>query len=159
MRHRPDLITADAVSAGANTGREPSEPEQLAKDLEKLGPTFIKLGQVLSTRADLLPPPYLEALSRLQDDVEPVPLGDVQTTIEEELKVRLSKAFLAFDPQPLASASLGQVHRATLRDGRAVAVKVQRPGIMDQALADLTVLDEIASRYSSSSRSTTRDHS
>ena len=91
-----------------------------------------------------MPPPYLEALSRLQDDVEPVPLADVQETIEDDLGVRISKAFLTFDSEPLASASLGQVHRATLRDGRAVAVKVQRPGIMEQALADLTVLDEIA---------------
>ena len=88
--------------------------------------------------------PYLDALSRLQDDVEPVPLADVQKTIEDDLNVRVSKAFLSFDPEPLACASLGQVHRATLRDGRTVAVKVQRPGIIEQALADLTVLDEIA---------------
>ena len=75
---------------------------------------------------------YLEALGRLQDDVEPVALADVQNTIEDDLRVRLSKAFLTFDPEPLASASLGQVHRATLRDGRPVAVKVQRPGIVEQ---------------------------
>ena len=143
MKHRPDLIGADNSSATRNTD-EPSEPERLAKDLEKLGPTFIKLGQVLSTRADLLPPSYLEALSRLQDDVEPVPLAEIQKTIDEDLNIRVSKAFLTFDPEPLASASLGQVHRATLRDGRAVAVKVQRPGIMEQALSDLTVLEEIA---------------
>src|SRR5688572_13336307 len=143
MKHRPDLIDADNSSAAKKTDG-PSEPERLAKDLEKLGPTFIKLGQVLSTRADLLPPSYLEALSRLQDDVEPVPLAEIQKTIEEDLNVRVSKAFLTFDAEPLASASLGQVHRATLRDGRAVAVKVQRPGIMEQVLSDLTVLDEIA---------------
>src|SRR5688572_10505460 len=142
MKHRPDLIDADNSSAAKKTDG-PSEPERLAKDLEKLGPTFIKLGQVLSTRADLLPPAYLEALSRLQDDVVPVPLADIQKTIEDDLKVRLSKAFGSFDEEPLASASLGQVHRATLRDGRAVAVKVQRPAIMEQVLADLDVLDEI----------------
>ena len=144
MKHRPDLITTSSGTAGPSTANESPDPERLAKDLEKLGPTFVKLGQVLSTRADLLPPPYLEALSRLQDHVEPVPLADVQETIEADLGVRISRAFLTFDSEPLACASLGQVHRATLRDGRAVAVKVQRPGIMEQALADLTVLDEIA---------------
>src|SRR5688572_33143709 len=91
MKHRPDLIDADDSSAAKKTDG-PSEPERLAKDLEKLGPTFIKLGQVLSTRADLLPPSYLEALSRLQDDVAPVPLAEVQQTIEDDLKVRMSKA-------------------------------------------------------------------
>ena len=144
LKHRPDLITTtDPGTAAPDTASETVEAEKLAKDLEKLGPTFVKLGQVLSTRADLLPPAYLEALSRLQDAVEPVPLADIQKTIEDELNVRLSKAFATFDDQPLASASLGQVHRATLRDGRAVAVKVQRPGIMDQVLGDLAVLDEI----------------
>ena len=91
-----------------------------------------------------MPPSYLDALSRLQDDVDPVPLAEIQKTIEDDLNVRLSKAFLTFDEEPLASASLGQVHRATLRDGRPVAVKIQRPGILEQVLADLTVLDEIA---------------
>jgi ubiquinone biosynthesis protein len=144
LKRRPDLITPDADTGGANTDAESAEAARLAKDLEKLGPTFVKLGQVLSTRADLLPPSYLDALSRLQDDIEPVPLAEVQKTIEDDLNVRISKAFLTFDEEPLASASLGQVHRATLRDGRPVAVKVQRPGILDQVLADLTVLDEIA---------------
>jgi predicted unusual protein kinase regulating ubiquinone biosynthesis (AarF/ABC1/UbiB family) len=144
LKRRPDLITPDVDTGGAGTTSDPAEAERLAKDLEKLGPTFIKLGQVLSTRADLLPPSYLDALSRLQDNVDPVPLAEIQQTIEDDLNVRISKAFLTFDEEPLACASLGQVHRATLRDGRAVAVKVQRPGILDQALADLTVLDEIA---------------
>jgi ubiquinone biosynthesis protein len=146
LKHRTDLVAATAGRAsGESSSRdERTEAEQLAKDLEKLGPTFIKLGQLLSTRADLLPPAYLEALSRLQDDVGPVPLADIQNTVEEQLDIRLSKAFSSFDPQPLASASLGQVHRATLRDGRAVAVKVQRPGIVEQVNADLNVLDEIA---------------
>jgi predicted unusual protein kinase regulating ubiquinone biosynthesis (AarF/ABC1/UbiB family) len=144
LKRRPDLITPGADTGGTNAATESAEAERLAKDLEKLGPTFIKLGQVLSTRADLLPPSYLEALSRLQDDVDPVPLAEIHKTIEDDLNVRMSKAFLTFDEEPLASASLGQVHRATLRDGRPVAVKVQRPGILDQALADLSVLDEIA---------------
>jgi ubiquinone biosynthesis protein len=145
LKHRPDLITATDPATGESiTKNEQGEAERLAKDLEKLGPTFVKLGQLLSTRADLLPPVYLEALSRLQDDVKPVDLTDIHKTIENDLNVRLSKAFLRFDAVPLASASLGQVHRATLRDGRPVAVKVQRPNILDQVLGDLKVLDEIA---------------
>ncbi len=120
------------------------EAEQLACDLEKLGPTFVKLGQVLSTRSDLLPPAYLDALSRLQDSVDPVPAPDIMQVIEDDLGVRVSKAFSDFDPEPIAAASLGQVHRATLRDGRPVAVKVQRPDITEQVKADLDVLDEIA---------------
>ena len=123
---------------------ESDAPDQLARDLEQLGPTFIKLGQVLSTRADLLPPAYLEALTRLQDEIEPFPFEDVQKTIEEELGARLSKAFSAFEERPLAAASLGQVHRAALRDGRVVAVKVQRPGVAETVAKDLETLNEIA---------------
>lgn len=118
--------------------------EQLASDLEALGPTFVKLGQLFSTRADLLPPAYLEALARLQDKVEPFPFEQVDEIVREELGVRLSKAFSSFDPEPVAAASLGQVHRAAMRDGRAVAVKVQRPGIRAEILNDLEVLAEIA---------------
>jgi predicted unusual protein kinase regulating ubiquinone biosynthesis (AarF/ABC1/UbiB family) len=119
-------------------------PEELPADLERLGPAFIKLGQVLSTRADLLPPPYLQALSRLQDNVEPFAFADVQAVIEQELGVRLSKAFSAFDEKPLAAASLGQVHRAALRDGRVVAVKVQRPDVRDRVTEDLQAMEDIA---------------
>lgn len=118
-----------------------SKPEQLTRDLEAMGPAFIKLGQLLSTRADLLAPPYIEALSRLQDDVEPVPFADVERTVEEELGVRISKGFAAFEATPLGSASLAQVHRATLRDGREVVVKVQRPGVRETVLDDLEVLE------------------
>jgi ubiquinone biosynthesis protein len=121
------------------------EPEQLAKDLEALGPTFIKLGQLLSTRSDLLPAPYLEALARLQDQVEPFSFGEVEEIVASELGVRLSKAFQDFDSEPLAAASLGQVHLAHLRDGRAVAVKVQRPGIRQVILDDLDAFGEMAS--------------
>jgi predicted unusual protein kinase regulating ubiquinone biosynthesis (AarF/ABC1/UbiB family) len=118
--------------------------EALARDLESLGPTFIKLGQLLSTRADLFSRPYLDALARLQDDIEPFEYDAVERIVQEELGTRLSKAFAEFDPVPVAAASLGQVHRAVLRDGREVAVKVQRPDIREQVLKDLDALDEVA---------------
>jgi ubiquinone biosynthesis protein len=118
--------------------------EELATDLEKLGPTFIKLGQLLSTRADLLPAPYLEALARLQDQIEPFSYEEVDRIVSGEIGVRISKAFADFDPQPLAAASLAQVHRAHMRDGRAVVVKVQRPNIREQIVEDLEALGQIA---------------
>lgn len=128
--------------------RERAEPtgkaKEFAADLEKLGPTYIKLGQILSTRPDLLPPDYIGALSRLQDDVEPIPFEDVDSAIQDELGVRISKAFSTFEQKPLAAASLGQVHRATLRDGREVVVKVQRPNIRKLIFEDLEALGEIA---------------
>ncbi len=122
-----------------------SAANELTRDLEKMGPTFVKLGQLLSTRADLLPLAYVEALSRLQDKVEPFAYEEAQSIITAELGVRLSKAFSDFDAVPIAAASLGQVHRATMRDGRQVAVKVQRPGIREQVISDLDALEEIAS--------------
>lgn len=118
--------------------------EELATDLERLGPTYVKLGQLLASRADFLPASYTQALERLQDKVEPFPCADVEEIIERELGVRISKAFAEFDPEPLAAASLGQVHHARLRDGRDVAVKVQRPNIREQILADLEALAEVA---------------
>src|ERR1051325_4423459 len=142
FRHLAEMPELREDSTKHN-GKEPT-PEQFVRDLEKMGPTFVKLGQLLSSRADLLPPPYLKALSRLQDNVEPFPFKQVEAAIHDELCVRISKAFAWFDPKPLAAASLGQVHRAMLRDGREVAVKVQRPGIRKQIGEDLEVLDEIA---------------
>jgi ubiquinone biosynthesis protein len=121
------------------------DADALACDVERLGPTFIKLGQLLSTHADLLHPAYAEALARLQDDVEPFPPADAIRIVEDELRVRLSKGFAEFEEAPIAAASLGQVHRARLRDGRRVAVKVQRPGVREQVMRDLETLDEVAS--------------
>jgi ubiquinone biosynthesis protein len=120
------------------------DAEELAKDLEKLGPTFIKLGQVLSGRPDLLPAPYVDALSRLQDDVKPFSFAEVERVVEAELGTRISKAFGMFEAEPMAAASLGQVHPAALRDGRMVAVKVQRPDAEKQVTDDLDAMAEIA---------------
>jgi ubiquinone biosynthesis protein len=134
----------DILKEEAITTAEAPKAEELASDLEQMGPTFIKLGQLLSTRSDLLPYPYLEALTRLQDKVEPFSFSEVEEIVTNELGVRLSKAFQEFSATPMAAASLGQVHRASLRDGREVAVKVQRPGIRERIVQDLDSLQEIA---------------
>lgn len=147
---RSDLISAAGLEDSvlpdeiAEEAGATAPAEELAKDLERLGPTFIKLGQLLSTRADLLPGPYLDALERLQDQIEPFPYEQVERIVSGELGVRISKAFSDFDPAPLAAASLSQVHRAYLRDGRAVVVKVQRPDIRELIVGDLEALGEIA---------------
>jgi len=146
---RSDLVKQvgldKAVPEGAKgDGDESSSPEELARDLEALGPTYIKIGQILSTRADMLPFEYLEALSRLQDDVAPFPYEQIQKTVEEELGVRIHKAFPEFEERPMAAASLGQVHRATLPSGRQVAVKVQRPDVARQIQEDFDALQVIA---------------
>jgi ubiquinone biosynthesis protein len=118
--------------------------EALSKELEALGPSYIKLGQFLSTRADILPAFIRSALARLQDRVEPFDYLTVEHIVSSELGVRLSKAFSAFEKQPIASASLSQVHLARLRDGRQVAVKVQRPGIREQIFEDIRAMHSIA---------------
>lgn len=126
------------------TPKEAAKAEELATDLEKLGPTFVKLGQLLSTRVELLPRAYLQSLERLQDKVEPFGFDEVEKIVASELGVRISRAFSDFSVSPIASASLGQVHLAGLRDGRPVAVKVQRPSIRDALVDDLEALEEIA---------------
>lgn len=121
----------------------PGLANELADDLERMGPTYVKLGQLLSTRPDLVPPAYIDALTRLQDRLEPFPAEDAERIVAEELGVRVSKAFLEFDSEPLAAASLGQVHRARLRDGRTVAVKVQRPGVREQLVRDMDAIEDV----------------
>ncbi len=125
------------------TNGKGAQPEDLANDLEAMGPTFVKLGQILSSRPDILPAPYVKALSRLQDNVKPFSFADVERIVQMELGVRISKGFSFFDSEPLAAASLGQVHRAELRDGRKVVVKVQRPGIRERIAEDFEVVEEI----------------
>jgi ubiquinone biosynthesis protein len=118
--------------------------EQFARDLEAMGPTYIKMGQLLSTRFDLLPPAYTEALTRLQDTVRPFPFDEVQEIVEAELGGRIRDFFAEFDEEPLAAASLGQVHRAVTRSGRDVVVKVQRPDVRETVRDDMEVLGSIA---------------
>src|SRR3989440_560752 len=147
---RGDLVQQTGLSKISGNGdralARKTEPkaEEFAADLEKLGPTFIKLGQLLSTRADMLPEPYLDALSRLQDNVGPFPFDEVERIVSSELGGRLSKLFSEFEREPTAAASLAQVHRARMRDGREVVVKVQRPHIREQIVEDLEALEEAA---------------
>ena len=144
---RSDLVEQSASTFGGSQPRKKPEgpkAEELADDLEKLGATFIKLGQVLSTRGDLLPQPYLAALERLQDQIEPFAYQDVESIVSSELGGRMSKLFLDFETQPAAAASLAQVHRAMMRDGRAVVVKVQRPGVREIIVEDLEALAKAA---------------
>jgi ubiquinone biosynthesis protein len=112
--------------------------------LEELGPTFVKLGQLLSTRPDLLPPPCIAELSKLQDTVPPSPWEAIRDVITQELGHAPEEIFAAIDPQPIAAASLAQVHAATLPDGEEVVVKVQRPNILATISTDLEILEALA---------------
>lgn len=123
-------------------GEAGSGPERLAADLEAMGPTYIKLGQLLSTRHDLLPAAYTEALTRLQDSVEPIPADEVRAIIAEEIGADVKKLFEEFDDEPLAAASLGQVHRARTRTGKDVVVKVQRPDVREVIRDDMELLTQ-----------------
>jgi ubiquinone biosynthesis protein len=121
--------------------------ERIRLVFQELGPTFIKFGQVLSMRPDLIPGPLLLELKKLQDQVPPSPTPEVETLLTRTLKQPIKEVFADFDWEPLGSASLAQVHRARLaRDGREVAVKVQRPGIRRMINSDLDILAFIAER-------------
>ena len=123
---------------------EDDHADGLASALEELGPCFIKLGQLLSTRPDVLPANYIDALSRLQNTVTPVPSDKIVAIIESELGAPLADLFASFDCEPLATASMAQVHRAVLHDGSEVAVKVQRPGVRQRIEIDIEILHEVA---------------
>jgi ubiquinone biosynthesis protein len=112
--------------------------------LDELGPTFVKFGQLLSTRPDIVPPDIIAELRGLQDDVRPFPYADVERVVREDLGQPIERLFLEFDPEPLAAASIGQVHRATLPNGRVVAVKVQRPNAPRQIESDIELLEQAA---------------
>ncbi|QOR82812.1 AarF/ABC1/UbiB kinase family protein [Geobacillus stearothermophilus] len=118
--------------------------ERLRLVLEELGPTFVKLGQIASTRPDLIPAPIISELEKLQDQVPPFPFADVRRIVEAEFGSSLETLFRSFEEMPLAAASLGQVHRAVLPSGQAVAVKVQRPHIAARVETDLEILQDLA---------------
>ena len=133
-RRRSHALDGDASARGRH----------LRELLDELGPTFVKFGQLLSMRPDVVPPDIVAELRGLQDDVRPFSYGDVERTILEELGQPIERLFLTFDEEPLAAASIGQVHRATLPNGRSVVVKVQRPNAPRQIEADLTLLYQAA---------------
>lgn len=146
LAHR-GALRPDAPGGAAEDEALREDAEKLVQELQGMGPTYVKLGQLLSSRVDLLPVAYTEALRTLQDHAEPVPFDVVRQVAEEELGTRLSAVFIDVDPEPLGSASMAQVHRATLRDGRVVAAKVQRPGIRSQILEDMDVISELAATF------------
>jgi ubiquinone biosynthesis protein len=133
-------------------GRRSPPPEEgptargkhLREMLDELGPTFVKFGQLLSTRPDVVPPDIIAELRGLQDDVRPFPYSEVERVVSEDLDQTVERLFLEFDPEPLAAASIGQVHRAVLPNGREVAVKVQRPNAPRQVEADLSLMYQAA---------------
>jgi ubiquinone biosynthesis protein len=140
----PGRSAEDRILEAAAPGTASARGQHLREVLDELGPTFVKFGQLLSTRPDVVPPDIVVELRALQDDVRPFPFEQAERVIEEELGNTLERLFLEFDPAPVAAASIGQVHRATLPNGRTVAVKVQRPGAARQIEADLSLLYQAA---------------
>lgn len=149
--------TGDQVAAQEPAGakRRPSGeaegttsiPLRIVAAMQDLGPTFVKFGQLLSTRPDLVPAEYISAFRTLQDAVDPFPGNEAREVVERELGVKVGNAFDAFELKPLASASMAQVHAARLRSGVEVVVKVKRPGIDEQIRDDLDLLDSLAASF------------
>ncbi|HEX8705504.1 MAG TPA: AarF/UbiB family protein, partial [Myxococcaceae bacterium] len=138
MLGRKEKVEVSAETQRASTAR------RFRMLLNELGPTFVKLGQILSTRADLLPGEFVEELATLQDQVEPIPLAQVHAQIRDSLGKEVQDLFAHIDPTPLAAASIAQVHRAVTLSGDEVVVKVQRPEISDRIESDLAVLRSLA---------------
>lgn len=129
---------------GRTAAQRESGPVRLRRTFEDLGPTYIKLGQMLATREDVLPPAYAQELARLQDGTAPIPGEQVEAVIREQLGAGVEELFGSFETTALAAASLGQTHRATLHDGTAVVVKVRRPGVAEEVEVDLELMHEMA---------------
>lgn len=144
MTHRHEEEDEDIVLDSRIHEAEDDHASGLANALEELGPCFIKLGQLLSTRPDLLPPEYIQSLSRLQSTVTPVPSDKITAIIESELGAPIAELFQSFDCEPIATASMAQVHHAVLPGGSDVAVKVQRPGVRQRIEIDVEILYEMA---------------
>jgi ubiquinone biosynthesis protein len=142
VRHGFGYLIDGRRSPPAADGGPTARGRHLREMLDELGPTFIKFGQLLSTRPDIVPPDIIAELRGLQDDVTPFPYADVERVVREELGAPIERLFLEFDPEPLAAASIGQVHRAVLPNGRLVAVKVQRPLAPGQIESDLQLLEQ-----------------
>lgn len=134
----------DAVLKPEDEEHQREDAAALSEDLEELGPTFVKVGQLLAGRADLLPEAYLDALRRLHDKVEPFGFDEVKRIVEEELDRPIEEAYATFSREPLAAASIGQVHAATLHNGDEVVVKVQRPDAKGTIHLDLRAMEQIA---------------
>jgi ubiquinone biosynthesis protein len=131
--------------AALGEGVAPADrPRRLRLVCEDLGPTFVKLGQLLSTRPDLVPEAYVQELALLRDDVRPFPYAEAEAILAEEYGRPPAEVFAAIDPEPVASASISQVHRAVLPDGRPVALKIRRPGIEKTVAADLDILRNLS---------------
>jgi ubiquinone biosynthesis protein len=139
-----DYLGLDRFVPFRARSRTTTRPEHFRLAIEELGPTFIKLGQILSTRSDLLPPEYQAELVRLQDQAPPVPTGAIREAIVAELGRPIAEVYASFDDRPLAAASIGQAHAATLPDGTPVVVKVRRPGVVEQVEEDLAILRQFA---------------
>ena len=140
-----DLLPGHSATARlAEAGPSSARGLHLRESLEELGPTFVKFGQLLSTRPDIVPPDIVQELRKLQDDVRAFPYEQSERVIEEELGNSIERLFIEFEPTPVAAASIGQVHRATLPNGKPAAVKVQRPDASRQVEADLVLLYQAA---------------
>lgn len=128
--------------------KEQARAEHLRLACEELGTLFIKLGQALSTRADILPPAYRTELTKMQDNVPPLPTELIAEVIEEDLRAPPAAIFSRFDDRPLGSASIGQVHAARLADGREVVVKIRKPGVDEIVRVDLEILTSLVDEWS-----------
>jgi ubiquinone biosynthesis protein len=150
------LVARERALRGRKPREQHTPPEDLRRALEELGPTFIKLGQLLSTRADLLPLDYRTALAKLQDAAPAIPTDVVQEIVAAELHTSTSDAVVGFHAEPLACASVGQAHLATLLDGTEVVVKVRRPNVVEVMDQDLEIIQNFAARASRRSKAAAR---
>jgi ubiquinone biosynthesis protein len=150
------LMTAAQAAVGRAPADARTPPENLRLALEELGPTFIKIGQSLSTRTDLLSPEYRAELTKLQDTAPAVPTEVVEEIVERELYAPADRAFATFAVAPLACASVGQAHTATLHDGTEVVVKVRRPNVVEDVERDLEIIQNFAERATRHSKTAAR---